>query len=236
MNQFTFSSLFVLGALSACSSGVRKPVQVENLKTKLEVIQPLQSNHSSTVGLRDGVVIVQSKKSVPESIRKLENSVFILEDEIYGNRMLGNPGLYGVLKKCLMQLSDKRIGGNGKLISIENEDRPTMRDDEIRFGLDEQGRVVSVNEESAADHMARYMEYHKVLTERRREFETRIDVCDQDYRNALAEAALPGSSELQQGPWTLDTRGGTKAWKGLSSHDEELLRSRNLQSISAKED
>jgi hypothetical protein len=176
----------------------------------------MQTASRQVVGVRDGVVIVQAKKSLPEEIRKLENEVFLLEDELYGSRRLGNPGLYGVLKKCLTQLVDRRIGGHGKLVSIESEDRPTEREDEIRYGIDEKGRVVSILEESASDHMGRFMEYRKVLADRRKEFETRIDVCEQDYRNAVHDSNAIGSTTQFGDLYSSDTRQGTRDWRGIA--------------------
>lgn len=206
-----------LGVLVACSSHtVHKPVQVEELNTRLEVIQPLQTNNSQVVGVRDGVVVLQAKKSVPEEIRKLENEVYAIEDEIYGNRRLGNPGLYGVLKKCLTRLVDRRIGGHGKLMAIENEDRPSERVEEIKYGIDEKGRVISVNEEAASDHMARFLEYRNVLSGRRNDFETRIDVCEQDYRNALYEISQDSDQPLVADLYSGDTRQGTRDWRGVA--------------------
>jgi len=231
--------VLVPGIFSACSSSkVRKPVQVEDLNTKLEVIQPLQTHSHSIVGVRDGVVLVQGKKSLPEQIRKLENEVYSIEDEIYGNRRLGNPGLHGVLKKCLTQLVDREIGGSGKLVSVESEDRPTERDEQIRFGIDENGRVVSLIEEAASDRMARFMEYRRILAERRMDFETRIDVCEQDYRNAVREAVVEDQSLKFGDLYTSDTRSGTRDWRGVSiiKVKKELVQSEMPQGNSAQED
>jgi hypothetical protein len=220
-------SILGLSILGACSSGP-VVVQVEEVPTTVE-----RPNYVSGewMGLRDGVVVVQRRKQLSEELRKLQNEVFGLEDEIYGSRAYGSPGLYGVLKKCRNFLADKRIGGSGKLNPMEAVERPTEQEKDFKFGIDDKGNLLAVDEEVLVDRISRFRGFRSVLTDRRSHFEQQIDICDQDYRTALVDHGMNPDDTMAKAGWVHIPQVGTRVWmatKTPTNDPEELLRRARL--------
>jgi hypothetical protein len=122
-----------------------------------------------------------------EELRKLQYDVYELEDRVYGNRKYGSLGLYGVLKKCKVELSDKKNGGDGKLIWTEPIDRVTDRDEDYKMGLDERDKLVGVSEEFLKDRITKFRNYRNVLEKRQDEYEEKLAVCQVDLRGRKAD-------------------------------------------------
>lgn len=166
----------VILALGACSSN---PHKAEKLETEMDAKGKVKDEK---VGLKDGDMIVQKKTLMSEELRKLQYEVYELEDRVYGNRKYGSKGLYGVLKDCRLELSDKKNGGDGKLKWIEPIERVTDKEDEYKIGLDEENNLVAVSEEYLKDRIERFRGYKQVLMKRQDEYEEKIDICKADLK------------------------------------------------------
>src|SRR5580692_6822498 len=103
---YGLSAVVLVGAvLAACA---HNPNKAEKIDTKIEKSDKVSGDTS--VGVKDGNMVVQRKVLMNEELRTLQNEVYELEDHVYGNRKYGSLGLYGVLKDCKTALADKENG------------------------------------------------------------------------------------------------------------------------------
>jgi hypothetical protein len=184
----------VLGALNllACASN---PNKAEKIDTKIEKSDKISGDRE--LGVKDGNMVVQRKTLMSEELRDLQYEVYSLEDRVYGNTKYGSSGLYGNLKDCKKDLSDKRNGGDGKLMWTEPIDRVTDKEEEFKIGIDENDKVVGVSEEFLKDRLKRFRDYKRTLVKRQEEYQDKLDICkaevksrkhDQNKKSADADA------------------------------------------------
>lgn len=176
MKKYVLMSLTVLA--TACATNLNK---AEKIDTNLEKKDTISGD--TTVGIKDGNMVIQKKVMMNEEVRRIQNEVYELEDRVYGNRSYGSLGLYGVLKTCKMELADKKNGGEGKLIWTETMDRITDKEDEFKIGLDEKDKLVGVSEEFLKDRIARFRGYRGVLEKRQDEYEEKLAICQTEMKS-----------------------------------------------------
>lgn len=163
---------------TACASN---PNKVKDIDTKLENTSSV--NGDTTLGVKDGYMVVQKKVMMNEELRKLQYEVYELEDRVYGSRKYGSLGLYGVLRECKLQLSDTKNGGDGKLRWTEPIDRVTENEAEFKIGLDEEKKLVGVSEEYLADRIQRFKKYKNILDKRQDEYEEKVAICKAELKS-----------------------------------------------------
>ncbi len=171
-------------ALSACSSN---PHKAEKIETKMERNEVIAGD--TTLGVKDGNLVVQKKVLMNEEVRRIQNEVYSLQDNVYGNRTYGSLGLYGVLRDCRASVADRRFGGEGKLIWTEAIDRVADKEDEFKVGIDEKEKLVGISEEFLKDRIVRFREYRAVLEKRQDEYEEKLAVCQADLKSRKFEAS-----------------------------------------------
>lgn len=170
--------LFVLLALlTACKSNPHKADKIDTRVDNLDVV-----SGDTSVGVKDGNMVVQKKVAMNEELRRLQYEVYEMEDRVYGNRKYGSLGLYGVLRDCRQQLSDPKLGGDGKLKWTEPMDRVTDKEDEFKLGLDEQSKLVGISEEFLKDRLNRFKNYKAVLQKRDDEYDEKLAICKAELR------------------------------------------------------
>jgi hypothetical protein len=167
--------------LGACA---HNPNKAEKIETKIDNSD--QVSGDTTVGVKDGNMIVQRKVAMNEELRRLQNEVYELEDHVYGNRKYGSLGLYGVLKDCRMQLSDTANGGSGHLTWTEPMDRVTDKEEEMNVGLDEKKKLIGVSEEMLKDRIERFRGYKALLQKREDEYDDKVAVCKSNLKTHKA--------------------------------------------------
>lgn len=222
LTQYTLF-VFVAFVLIACSSRNK----AEKQDTRLEKSQEI---NGQTVGIKDGNVVVQKKVMLAESLRKLEREVFALENDVYGNERYGSKGQYGVLKECHAKLSDPRIGGTGTLKPLPPMDLVTSEEEELKFVIDEKDQLVGVSEEMLRDRINRFQGYRKILSDRKTEIQTDIEICDQQHKTALINMGLNPEDGQARGTWVTGPQ-GYKVWrkKAAETSDPEKLSKRKAQ-------
>ncbi|MEI7974207.1 MAG: hypothetical protein WCH11_07555, partial [Bdellovibrio sp.] len=180
-------SKLLVGAGLVLFAGCSSPHKAEKLDTRIEKEDRVSGD--TTLGVKNGDMVVQTKVRMSEELRSLQNDVFSLEDRVYGNRSYGSKGLYGVLRDCRSQLSDRKNGGDGKLIWTEPIDRVTERDREEskKIGLDEKDKLIGLSEEFLKDRIERFRGYRGVLEKRQDEYEEKVAVCQNELRNRRAQ-------------------------------------------------
>ncbi len=92
---------------TACASN---PNKVKDIDTKMENSQDVGGGTS--LGVKDGYMVVQRKVLMNEELRKIQYEVYELEDRVYGNRKFGSLGLYGVLPACSLLMPPTVVTGN----------------------------------------------------------------------------------------------------------------------------
>lgn len=172
------SWLFVILSLSlaACSSN---PHKAEKIDTELKNAENVSD---SKIGVKDGNLVYQKKANMAEELRDLQYEVYGLEDRVYGNAKYATTGLYGVLKDCRRELTEKKNGGTGKLMWTEPMDRVTDKEEDFKFGIDEKDKIVGVSEEFLRDRITRFREYKRLLKKRNDEYDDKIEICKADLR------------------------------------------------------
>jgi len=168
---------FLLG-LGACSSN---PHKAKKLDMDLDHAQKVNGN--SKIGVKDGEMVHQTEVEMKEELRRLEINVYSLEDRVYGNRKYGSEGLYGVLKKCRLDLSNEVNGGNGKLKWTEPLERITDKEDNYKVGLSKDKKLVGVSREYLRDRIQRYKGYQHLLHKREDEYKEKVEVCENNLRS-----------------------------------------------------
>ena len=131
-------------------------------------------------------MVVQRKVEMSEELRLLQNEVYAMEYEVYGNRSLGSLGLYGVLRKCREQLADPKNGGEGKIIWTEPIDRVTDKEEELKIGIDEKDKLVGITEEYLKDRLSRFQKYKNTLSKRQDEYQQKVEVCKMELKSKNA--------------------------------------------------
>jgi len=190
LNEFSVSAVALLAAglltwsLAGCSSN---PHKAEEIETKID--NKGQISGDTSLGVKEGNMIVQKKVMMNEELRLLQNDVYETEDRVYGNRKYGSKGLYGVLKDCRAELSTKAMGGTGKLQFTEPIDRVTDKVEEYKIGLDDKKQLIGVSEEFLKDRIERFKQYKLVLQKRQDEYEDKVEICKTELKGRQAEAA-----------------------------------------------
>jgi hypothetical protein len=171
--------LFFFGlALLSCSSN---PHKAKSIETEIEKKDQISGDTSVGVN-KDGNMVVLKKVAMNEELRRLQYEVYEKEDQVYGNRKYGSLGLYGVLRDCRMQLSDPKLGGDGKLKWTEPMERITDKEEDFKVGLDEKEKLVGVSEEFLKDRISRFRGYKQVLMSREDEYEEKVQICKADLK------------------------------------------------------
>lgn len=169
---------FMSAALVSCSSN---PHKAEKIETKMEKTEAVVGNEA--VGVKDGNMVIQKKVVLSEELRRIQYEVFELEDRVYGNRKYGSKGLYGSLKECRIELTDKKLGGDGKLMWTEPLERVTDKEDEFKLGVDENDKLVGITEEFLKDRISRFRKYKATLQMREDEYEDKLAICRAEVKS-----------------------------------------------------
>jgi len=178
MKQLLFFSVLTSAILSGCSSNPNHAERLETRMTNASVV-----TGDLRVGVKSGNMIVQRKVLMAEELRSLQNSVYELEDRVYGNRTYGSLGLYGVLRDCRTSVVDKNNGGSGHLIWTEPLDRVTDKEEDYTMGLDEHGRIIGVSEEYLRDRITRFKNYKLILQKREDEYVDKVAICQASLKS-----------------------------------------------------
>ncbi len=182
--RFTISLAAVAGiALMACSSN---PHKAEKIETKIEKSEAVVGNEA--VGVKNGNMVIQKKVVLSEELRRIQYEVYELEDRVYGNRKYGSRGLYGSLKDCRLALTDKKLGGDGKLMWTEPLERVTDKEDEFKLGVDENDKLVGISEEYLKDRIDRFRKFKSTLQMREDEYEDKLAICRAELASREFEA------------------------------------------------
>lgn len=213
-----FTSLFATTVFFAACAHKDKARPIE---TDMERRQSVQGED---LGVKDGNVVIQRKTLLSEELRKLQGEVYEMEYKLYGNPQ-GSKGLRDHLKDCYQKLGDPRIGGTGKLQTVDRVDRLTKNESPFKFGVDETDQLVSVSEEGLNDRINRFRAYNVAYKDRIEDMESKIEICENEHRVALINHGLNPNDAKAKGEWV--TKNGIRVWqakKTTTDDPEELSR------------
>ncbi len=174
------------------------PHKAEKIDTQLENAAGVSGSQS--VGLKKGEMVVLDKTAMSEKLRDLQNTVYSLEDRVYGTRKLNTLGLYGDLKSCRRKLASRQFGGSGNMVWTEPLDRVTDKEEELKIGLNNKNELVGVSEEYLRDRLARFQGYKNILQKRADEFEAQIEECKTQLATKEMDASQPSKVMVQEVP------------------------------------
>ncbi len=180
MKHFLVLSVLLISVELLFTACTTNPNKAKDIETKMENTSSVTGE--TTLGIKDGNMVVQKKVLMNEELRKVQYEVYELEDRVYGNRKYGSLGLYGVLRDCKLQLTDTNNGGDGKLKWTEPIDRVTDKEEEFKIGLDEEKKLVGISEEFLADRIKRFKGYQSILNKRQDEYEEKVSICKAELR------------------------------------------------------
>jgi hypothetical protein len=131
-----------------------------------------------------GEMITRKKVAMNEALAELQRDVNELEIDIYGDETLGRSGLYGVLSECLDRSVEKKNGGDGKLKRLPEKAIlvPPEEATQVKIGLDENNKLVSVSEEYLLTRIHRYQTYKAGYLKQKEDFKERIRICKADLK------------------------------------------------------
>lgn len=181
--------------LSACKSN---PNKAEQLQTQLDGAASVSG--TQVVGLKKGEMMVMDKAAMSEKLRDLQNTVYGLEDKVYGTRKLNTLGLYGDLKSCRRKLNSRQFGGSGNMVWTEPMDRVTDKEEELKIGLNEKNELTGVSEEYLRDRVMRFQGYKTILQKRSDEFESQINECKTQLAAKEMDGSQPSKVMVQEVP------------------------------------
>jgi hypothetical protein len=189
---------FIISALAVIVGCKSNPNKAEKIETQMDKSQSVSGNQ--IVGLKSGEMVVLDKMEVAEKLRDLQNTVYSLEDKVYGTRKLGSLGLYGELKSCKRKHSSRQFGGSGTMVWTEPLDRVTDKEEELKIGLDEKQALVGVSEEYLRDRLKRFASYKLILQKRSDEFQEKIEACKVELLNKELDEAASTKVMVQESP------------------------------------
>ncbi len=190
-----FAALVAILFLAGCKSN---PHKAEKVVTQLDSAQAVSG--SQIVGLKKGEMMVMDKAAMSEKLRDLQNTVYSLEDKVYGTRKLNTLGLYGDLKACRRKLNSRQYGGSGSMVWTEPMDRVTDKEEELKIGLSEKNELVGVSEEYLRDRLMRFQGYKTILQKRSDEFESQIGECNTQLASKEIDGSQPSKVMVQEVP------------------------------------
>ncbi len=164
-----------LAVTVSCSTNQHK---AKKLDTSIEGAEKMGRNQN--IGVKNGDMIYQKKVNMSEELRTLQYSVYETEDKVYGNRKFGSEGMYGILKQCKLKLASPKNGGDGKLKWMEPIDRVTDKEEHFEIGLNDEKKIIGLNEEYLKDRIKRFRGYKKILEKRQDEYQEKIDICNSE--------------------------------------------------------
>lgn len=176
--------------------GCKSAHKAEKIDTQLESGASVSGGEK--VGVKNGEMVVQTKAQMGEALRDLQNSVYGLEDKVYGTRKLNTLGLYGDLKSCRRRMASRQYGGSGTLVWTEPLDRVTEREEELKVGLNDNKELVAVTEEFLKDRIKRFQGYRTILQKRADEFQSQIDTCTAELKDKEFDGDQPSKVMVQE--------------------------------------
>lgn len=160
-----------------CSSKSKKDadIKAQEVVSDLSKTEPLNSKETLGVN-KDEEVIVQKKTKLVDYLREISYSVRAKQDELYGSRRFNTRGLYGRYETCMATHKQKP----------KVPRQMVLKDDELgqieanKFGYDEKGQMVALEEQKLRDKIRDMEEKKNRLYAQEEELLAELNACEDD--------------------------------------------------------
>lgn len=177
--------LVSLLAVVSCSSKSKKDADIKAQDIKTEQEKGEMISGGTTLGVNeDKDIMVQDKVELTEHLRTLTASVKHKQDELYGSKRFGTRGLYGKLEKCVAQVNKKSKGGDGASHFTLAAREIIIQDQELgqleagKFGYDEKGKLVALDEAKLRDKIRDLEDKRRRLYQKEEELLAEMNRCE----------------------------------------------------------
>ena len=187
-----YFAILILLMIQSCTT----PYQVKELPDNEFEAKGKATN--GDVGLNNKrQVIIHKETSLVDELRVQEMVNTNLQDQV-------NSAHYE-LGHCRKDISDPRLGGNGRLTPLPGVDDmksdPKVREE---VGLDKDGDLKVVREEFFQERLKAEQKYEKTLRKMLATLEEHRDDCQRNLTQARLKAGLPGQAYKADGYFTKD--------------------------------
>lgn len=173
-------TILIFGALAlvaGCSSKSKKDADIKAQEITTTVDKSEMINQKETVGVnKDEEVIVQKKTKLTDYLKDISYQVRKKQDELYGSRRFNTRGLYGRYEECTASKKQKpkvarqMVLKDNELGQIEAE----------KFGYDEKGQMVAVEEQKLRDKIRDMEDKKNRLYAQEEELLSEVNTCEND--------------------------------------------------------
>lgn len=174
-----------LFAVVSCASKSAKDADIKDQDIKTQRDKGEMVSQGTTLGVNeDKEVVVQDKVELTEHLRQLAASVKQKQDELYGSKRFGTRGLYGKLEKCVATVNKKNKGGDGAAHftlaarDIVVPDKELGQIEAGKFGYDESGKLVAVDEAKLRDKVRDLEDKKRRLYQKEEELLAEMNRCE----------------------------------------------------------
>lgn len=162
-------------SLAACSSKSKKDADIkdQDIRSQLEKSEAIDG--TTTLGVNeDKDIILQDKVQLSEHLRQLVAEVKHKQDEMYGSKRFGSRGLYGRLEKCVTKNKTQPLVPREILV----KDKELGQLEAGKFGYDEKGRLVALDEVKLRDKIRDLEDKKRRLYEKEEELLSELSRCE----------------------------------------------------------
>lgn len=147
MKNLILIPLFSIVIIS-CSSKEKKDADIKAQDISTTVTRAEVINSKEALGVnKDEEVIVQKKTKLADYLKDISYEVRKKQDELYGSRRFNTRGLYGRYEECMA--TKKQKPKLARQIIVKDQELGQVNAD--KFGYDEQGQMVALEEQKLRD-------------------------------------------------------------------------------------
>lgn len=179
MSKLILPMIVLLVAGCASKSAKDAEIKDQSIQTAREKSETVSDGVVLGVG-EDKDVIVQDKVELTDHLRQLVATIKYKQDELYGSKRFGTRGLYGKLEKCVAKAAKKDGSASNTLAAREI----LVPDQELgsleagKFGYDEKGNLVALDEVKLRDKIRDLESKKRKLYEKEEELLAEMSRCE----------------------------------------------------------
>ena len=211
----TILLMLALSTVSCAHKYEAKELENQEFETK-------GSASNGKIGLNEKKqIVIKEETSAEDELRVQEMVNLRFQDRLQSDLHM--------LKLCLRDLADPRLGGNGKARKVPAvDDMRTIPEVREELGLDEDGNLKIVREQYFEEKLKSERKYEKTLKKMMAVAEEHREECEAEMTQARLKAGLPGDRIMGEGHFT---QNGT--WVELRKAENNLNDAFELQAMSA---
>ncbi len=169
-------------AMASCASKSPKDADIkdQNITSARDKSELVSAN--TIVGVNEEKdIVVQEKVDLNEHLRQVATQIKQKQDELYGSKRFSTRGIYGKLERCVASVNKKSGATNPAplvargIVILDQE----LGDLEAgKFGYDERGRLVALDEVKLRDKIRDLEDKKRRLYEKEEELLSELSRCE----------------------------------------------------------